>query len=243
MKFTRFIILALATLTVADHAQEASEADFTPIFDGETFEGWEHHGNWIVEYGAFYRKENGGSLTYTAANVPDDFELRFEWKVSKGCNSGIYYRPGQVEYQILDNEHSPYGANARQAAGSLFFCMAPRKDATKPFGEWNTGRILCDGTVIEHWINGERVLSFDYADPKWADYVALLGIRGGDLTGRGGRLWLQDHGQDVWFRHLRWRELDKDEVVTADPDFEPMPVTGEALAAEKARVERMRSAR
>ena len=73
MKFTRFIILALATLTVADHAQEASEADFTPIFDGETFEGWEHHGNWIVEYGAFYRKENGGSLTYTAANVPDDF--------------------------------------------------------------------------------------------------------------------------------------------------------------------------
>jgi len=219
------------------------EPGFTSLFDGETFEGWEHGGNWVVEDGAFYRKERGGSLTYTAATVPDDFELRFEWKVSKGCNSGVYYRPGQVEYQILDNVHSPYGENARQAAGSLFFCMAPRKDATKPFGEWNTGRILCDGTVIEHWINGERVLSFDYADPKWADSVSLLGIRGGDLTGRGGRLWLQDHGQDVWFRHLRWRELPADEIVTADPDFEPMPATGEALAAENARVERMRAAR
>ena len=227
------------------HAAEpmAPEPGFTSLFDGKSFAGWEHGGNWVIEDGAFHRKERGGSLTYTAATVPDDFELRFEWKVSKGCNSGVYYRPGQVEYQILDNVHSPYGENARQAAGSLFFCMAPRNDATKPFGEWNTGRILCDGTVIEHWLNGERVLSFDYVDPKWADYVELLGIRGGDLTGRGGRLWLQDHGQDVWFRHLRWRELDEDEVVRADPTFEPMPVTGEALDKENARVERMRAAR
>ena len=64
--------------------------------------------------------------------------MRFEWKVSKGCNSGVYYRPGQVEYQVLDNVHSPYGENARQAAGSLFFCMAPSEDATRPFGEWNS---------------------------------------------------------------------------------------------------------
>ncbi len=52
------------------------------------------------------------------------------------------------------------------------------------------------GTVIEHWLNGERVLSFDSADPKWKWYVDLLAIRGGDLSGRGGRLSLQDHGQE-----------------------------------------------
>jgi len=219
------------------------EPGFTSLFDGKTFAGWEHAGNWVIEDGAFYRQRRGGSLTYTAATVPDNFELRFQWKVSEGCNSGLYYRPGQVEYQVLDNVHSPYGENARQAAGSLFFCMAPREDATKPLGQWNTGRVICDGTVIEHWVNGKRVLSFDYADPKWAWYVDLLAVRGGDLTGRGGQLWLQDHGQDVWFRNLRWRELGEDDVVQADPTFEPLPVTGEALAKEEARVARMRAAR
>jgi len=94
---------------------------FVSLFDGKTFEGWEHTGNWVIEDGAFYRNAKGGSLTYTTATVPDDFELRFEWKVSKGCNSGVYYRPGQVEYQILDNVNSPYGENARQAAASIFF--------------------------------------------------------------------------------------------------------------------------
>lgn len=219
------------------------ESGFVSLFDGKSFEGWSHAGNWTIEDSAFFRKDRGGSLTYTAATVPDDFELRFEWKVSKGCNSGVYYRPGQVEYQILDNVDSPYGENARQAAASLFFCMAPKKDATRPVGEWNTARVICQGSVIEHWLNGERVLSFDYEDRKWAEYVELLGIRGGDLTGRGGRIWLQDHGQDVWFRNLRWRKIPEDEVITPDPDFKPMPVTGEALQKERERVARMLEAK
>ncbi len=227
---TRSIVQALAT---------EKRTGFTDLSDGNRFAGWTHGGNWVIEDGAFYRKEKGGSLTYTNATVPDDFELRFEWKVSKGCNSGVYYRPGQVEYQVLDNANSPYGENARQAAASIFFCMAPKKDATRTFGEWNTGRVICKGTVIEHWLNGERVISFDYTDPKWAEYVKLLGIRGGDLTGRGGKLWLQDHGQDVWFRKLRWREIPTTEMLAPDPTFKPMPVTGAALEKEQARVRGM----
>ncbi|MDF1754906.1 MAG: exo-alpha-sialidase [Verrucomicrobiales bacterium] len=223
---------------------ENSDKAFTPISNGTDFEGWEQKGNWVIdEEGAFYRKARGGDLIYTKSTVPDDFELRFEWKVSKGCNSGVYYRPGQVEYQVLDNIGSPYGENARQAAASIFFCMAPKRDNTRPVGEWNTGRILCKGSVIEHWLNGEAVISFDYNDPKWAEYVELLDARGGDLTGRGGKIKLQDHGQDVWYRNLRWREIPADETVTPDPDFEPMPVTGAALEKEQARVKRMLEAK
>ena len=121
--------------------------------------------------------------------------------------------------------------------------MAPAKEATKPVGEWNTARVICQGTVIEHWLNEERVLSFDYADPKWRWYVELLGIRGGDLTRRGGHLWLQDHGQDVWFRRLRWREIPASESINPDPSFEPMPVTGAALEKEQARVKAMLEAK
>ena len=221
-------------------ANEETRIGFTPLSDGKTFEGWQHDDNWVIdEEGAFYRNEKGGSLTYTASTVPDDFELRFEWKVSKGCNSGLYYRPAQYEYQVLDNIGSPYGENPRQAAGSLFFCMAPSKDNTRPVGAWNTARVKCKGSVIEHRLNGEAVISFDYSDPKWAEQIELLRIRGADLSARGGRISLQDHGQPVWFRNLRWREIPEDEEVVADPDFKPMPIPPAALEKEQARVRSM----
>ncbi len=236
-QFTKLMCLGVAFLVQTN--APASESTFTPLFDGETFDGWEHSGNWVIKDNAFYRKSSGGPLTYTVSKVPDDFEFRFQWKVSEGCNSGVYYRPGQVEYQVLDNIGSPYGENARQAAGALFFCMAPSKDATLAVGQWNTARIICQGSVIEHWLNDERVLSFDYADPKWEWYVELLAARGGDLTGRGGQLWLQDHGQEVWFRNLSWREIPPNEVIVPEPSFKPLPVTGKALEKERARVKAM----
>jgi hypothetical protein len=165
------LLVALCGVVGSFGAEPAAEAGFVAISDGKGFAGWEQSGNWVIEEGAFYRKEKGGPLTYTAANVPDDFELRFEWKVSRGCNSGVYYRPGQVEYQVLDNSGSPYGENARQAAASIFFCMAPSEDATLPVGEWNTARVICQGTVIEHWLNEKRVLSFGV-------FAVLCGTRG-----------------------------------------------------------------
>lgn len=239
----KVLITSIFLFAGLSHAMTANPvSDWKNLFDGKSFTDWEHAGNWVIEDGAFYRKEDGGPLTYTKAWVPDDFELRFEWKVSQACNSGVYYRPGQYEYQILDNVHSSYGANPRQSAGSLFFGMAPSHDATKPFGQWNTGRVKCKGTVIEHWVNGERVLSFDYTDPRWSHQVELLNLRGADLDARGGTLWLQDHGQPVWFRNLHWREIPTGETVRADPNFQPMPVTGEALKQEQERVERMRAA-
>jgi len=109
-----------------------STAKWVTLFDGKSFTCWEQAGNWVIADCSFYRRAKGGPLTYTVATVPDDFELRFEWKVSKGCNSGVYYRPAQYEYQVLDNLNSPYGENPRQAAAALFFCMAPSKDATRP---------------------------------------------------------------------------------------------------------------
>ena len=199
-------------------------------------------GNWVIEDGAFYRKDKGGSLTYTAKTVPDDFELRFEWKVSKGCNSGVYYRPGQYEYQVLDNANSPYGENPRQAAASLFFCMAPSKDATKPFGEWNEGRVVCKGTVIQHWLNGEKVIDFDYTDPKWAKEVELLRIRGADLAARGGKLSAAGPRRGrVVSQHPPAHDSAGREL--ARSEFTPMPIPPAALEKENARVEQMLKAK
>ena len=84
-----------------------------------------------LELPVYPGREGGGSLTYSKRRLPDNFELRCQWKVNKGSNSGVYYRPGQYEYQILDNKVHRDGHNPRTSAASLYFCMAPSHDATK----------------------------------------------------------------------------------------------------------------
>lgn len=233
-----FFLRLLICLVVASPFTRALEPGFESLFDGKTLDGWKNEGNWAVVDGEIARVKRGGSLIYEKAKVPDDFELRFEWKVSKGCNSGVYYRPGQYEYQLLDNANSHYGENPRQAAASLFFCMAPTKDVVKPFGEWNEGRVVCKGTVIQHWLNGEKVIDFDYADPRWHADLEILRIRGGDLTKRGANLSLQDHGADVWLKNLRWRAIPDAEIVTTE-NLTPMPIPDNALRPEQERVNTM----
>lgn len=230
--------VVLASVALPALSAEEQRLGFDPLFDGKSFTGWEQKGNWVIEDGAFYRKDKGGDLTWKVKQIPNDFELRFEWKVSQGCNSGVYYRPGQYEYQVLDNVGSPYGENPRQAAASLFFCMAPSKDATRALGEWNEGRIVGKGTVLQHWLNGEAVIDFDYTDPRWAKEIELLRIRGANLAARGAFLRLQDHGQDVWFRNLRLRTIPPEEKLTRFP-FTPMAIPPAALEKENARVQRM----
>lgn len=214
------------TLTSAE-----KDAGFELLFNGENLDGWKHGGNWKVEEGVITREGKGGSLIYQERTVPDDFELRFEWKVAEGSNSGVYYRPTQYEYQILDNAVHADGKNPRTSAASLYFCMAPSHDATRPVGEWNEGRVICKGTVIQHWLNGEKVVSFDYTDPKWEFNVDMLKQRGGDLSARGAHLSLQDHGDPVWYRGIKLRSLRPDDQVDLSP-VQPATIPDDVLKAE-----------
>ncbi len=138
----------------------------------------------------------------------------------------------------MDNEKHRDGKNPRTSAASLYFCMAPSKDNTKPVGKWNVGRILCKGTVVQHWLNGEKVVAFDYADKKWAANIDLLKRRGGNLNARGANLSLQDHGDPVWYRAIKLRTIPKDEKVTAD-NFTPAKISKDILKAEKEKLIRI----
>lgn len=230
------VLLSCAAAAWAEAPNTLSPAEkqdgFELLFNGKDFEGWQQSGNWKIEGDAFGRADKGGGITFKTKPIPDDFELTFDWKVAKGSNSGIYYRPGQYEYQILDNAHHGDGKNPRTSAASLYFCMPPSKDATKPVGEWNSGRIVCKGSVIQHWLNGEKVVDFDYKDSKYAFEVELLDIRGADLAKRGAHLHLQDHGDPVWYRNLKLRTLG------AEAKLDHTPVTPAAVPEEKLKYER-----
>ena len=217
---------------------EERKAGFEVLFNGRDLERWQESGNWVIEDGALSCSSRGGGISYQAQKIPDDFELRFQWKVAKGSNSGVYYRPGQYEYQILDNQVHPDGKNPRTSAASLYFCMAPSKDATKPVGQWNSGRIVCKGTVVQHWLNGVKVIGFDYADPKWARNVDLLKKRGGDLAERGAYLSLQDHGDPVWYRAIKLRALGSDDTLDRAP-VTPAEIPAAVLQEEAKKLERI----
>ena len=193
---------------------------------------WKHSGNWKIESGVIAWQGKGGSLVYIGKKIPDDFELQFEWKVSERSNSGVYYRPTQYEYQILDNEAHPDGRNPRTSAASLYFCAQPSKDMTKPVGQWNTGRIVCKGTIIQHWLNGEKVIHMDHKDPKWAANVDMLRQRGGNLDARGANLSLQDHGDPVWYQNICLKELKETDIIDM-AEVTPAVIPAGVLEAEK----------
>lgn len=228
-------VLSPATASTAEpDSTQAAQAEevFQALSKGDTLDGWKHNGNWQIKSGVISRQGKGGSLVYMDKKMPDDFELKFEWKVDKGSNSGVYYRPTQYEYQILDNDAHPDGKNPRTSAASLYFCVPPSQDKTKPVGQWNMGRIVCKGTIIQHWLNGEKVIHLDYRDPKWASQVEMLKQRGGNLDARGAHLSLQDHGDPVWYRNLQLRELHPEDPLDLT-EVQPAKIKLEVLEAEK----------
>lgn len=207
-------------------------SEFKSLFNGKNLDGWSHNGNWDVQDGVISRTGKGGSLVYKTEVIPDDFELQFEWKVAAKSNSGVYYRPGQYEYQILDNQGHGNGSNPRTSAASLYFCMQPSHDATKPVGQWNQGKIICKDSVIQHWLNGHKVIDMDYKDPKYAFNVEMLKQRGADLNARGAHLSLQDHGDPVWYRNIKLRTIEKHEKLDRTP-VTPAIIPTPILEAEK----------
>ena len=99
MLFIVAVISCCTTGVTADQpilTSDEQTAGFELLFNGENLDGWKQSGNWKVKNGVLTRGGKGGSLTFITKKIPDDFELRFDWKVAKGSNSGVYYRRGST---------------------------------------------------------------------------------------------------------------------------------------------------
>lgn len=211
-------LLLLPLLLLAPlHAKE----DWIQLFDGKSLEGWTAPGGgkpgegWKVVDGTLHRAGAGGDLV--SVREFGDFELEFEWMISAKGNSGVKYRvrkePGGwlgPEYQVLDDAGHPNGKNPRTSAAALYEIAAPDAGKIlKPAGEWNLSRIVAKGPVLEHWLNGKRVLRLDTRTPAWAEAKKaskFANVEGFAEEGKG-RILLQDHGDEVRFRTVKIREL------------------------------------
>lgn len=214
--------LALAAVMTAEEPATKTPGAWQPLFDGRTFEGWTTKdgqpvtAGWEIRDGVIHRAGAGGDIVSRTEWL--DFELEFEWKVAAKANSGLKYRVGDYtpagrgigpEYQVLDDAGHPNGTNPKTSAGSLYDLVPPAAaKKLRPVGEWNQSRVVARGPRLEHWLNGEKIIDVDLTSDAWRTALGASKFKAAaDFATRKGRLLLQDHGDEAWFRALRIREL------------------------------------
>lgn len=225
------LAIALASCVVQTSKVEAPNT-LTPretsdgwklLFDGRTTAGWRGYkaetmpAGWQVRDGALTRVDQAGDIVSDEQYA--SFELSFEWKISPGGNSGVFFHVTEdhdyvwetgPEYQILDNSMHADGANVLTSAASNYALNAPAEDHTRPVGQWNEGRISVHGAHVEHWLNGYKVLEYELWSPEWKELVAAskFGAMPDYGMRKTGHLALQDHGDEVAYRSIKIKRLD-----------------------------------
>jgi hypothetical protein len=202
----------------------ADSGDWQALFDGKTTTGWHSMGKptfpnkgWSIEEGCLHLlPQKGGGGDIITARQYTNFEFSCEWRVSRDCNSGIKYliqeKDGAVgpEYQILDdvnNAEAKHGTT--HSTATLYDVLGTTNAHVKPLGEFNDTRIRVEGTHVEHWLNGVKVVSYDLGSPELLAAIAKSKFNTTPFYGRkrAGHILLQDHGHEVWFKNLKIREL------------------------------------
>jgi hypothetical protein len=209
---------AATVLTAAERAE-----GWRTLFDGSGLDAWRGYRKPALPDGW---QVVDGSLALVTAGAGDiitreqfrNFDLRLEWKVAPGGNSGVFFRATEEgnyiwqsasEMQVLDDERHADGKSELTSAGSNFALYPARRGVSRPAGEWNAVRLLVNGSHAEHWLNGVKVVEYELGSAEWEARVRASKFASMPLYGRApqGHIGLQDHGDRVEFRNIRIRVL------------------------------------
>ncbi|GAB2781185.1 DUF1080 domain-containing protein [Rhabdobacter roseus] len=224
------LCLVLIGCLVAGSVWAQKPGKWQNLFDGKTTQGWHNYGKegvkgWMVMGGSLMT--HGGSGDLVTDQEFEDFEMEFEFKIPAKSNSGVMYKvvevPGKPpyftgpEYQVIDDEgYPPFNdggkmvtINDKQKTGANYDMHAPSQAVAKPVGQWNKGRILVKNNQVEHWLNGVKVVAYEYGSDAWKADVAKSKFKSWDYATphAKGKIALQDHGDEAWYRNIRIRTL------------------------------------
>lgn len=212
-----FLLCAPAVVARAVPPAEAADG-FVALFNGRDTEGWTTAGNisaWKAVDGELHiDKAAGNGWWLRTVKQYRDFDLRLEFNVPKGGNSGVGIRGSTTgdpaftgfEVQIFDSHGQQPAVNV---CGAVYGAIAPASVACKPAGEWNEYRILLVGDTLNVWLNGAQIHKDEKLDDRGFvhDPKNKSPLRDRLTT---GHIALQDHGDPVRFRNLRIKDLSPD---------------------------------
>ncbi len=202
------------------------------LFDGKTKNGWHVYNNstdgsaWKVADGTLFLDpeakgpDNAGGGDLINEQEFENYHFKLEWKLTPNGNSGVIFQaqedkkyrwPWQTgpEMQILDNNGHPDAKIKTHRAGDLYDMISSSPETVKPVGEWNLLEIVADRGKLEFYLNSVKVVSTTQWDDNWRDMIAKSKFKNSKEFGtyKKGKLALQDHGDKVWFRNIKVREL------------------------------------
>ncbi|WP_422926656.1 3-keto-disaccharide hydrolase [Singulisphaera sp. PoT] len=215
LKSTGLLLLALAA------GAFAAESDFTLIFDGTSGKGWITNkdskplSKANVQADGLNPHKSGGYIV--AHERPHgDFVFDFDYKLTKGCNSGVFIRVGELKEPVmtgLEIAIDDTTGTGLHDSGAFYDLVSPKVNAQKPAGEWNHMTITAKGPKIEVVLNGEAVSKIDLSEwtepgkrPDGSKHkFAKVTVK--DFA-RPGYLGFQDHGSDCWYKNVKIKDLD-----------------------------------
>ncbi|HKZ36076.1 MAG TPA: DUF1080 domain-containing protein [Chryseolinea sp.] len=230
---TIFTAILITCITMAGEAQNTLTAQekkegWKLLFDGKTTQGWRQYNSdkisprWKVSKGELYLdksvKEGTGDIITDGEFK--DYDLSLEWKIDACGNSGVIFNVVEdpkfqatyytgPEMQVLDNTCHPDAKITKHRAGDLYDLISCSKETVKPAGEWNVARIVSKDAKMEFWLNGTKTVEFTMHTPEWDQMVANSKFKTMSNFGKAlkGHIALQDHGDGVYFRNIKIREL------------------------------------
>ena len=198
------------------------------LFDGKTTAGWRNFNSskagpgWKVQNGELYldKTVNEGRGDILTDAEYENYEFTIEWKIDACGNSGVIFNVVEdpkyeatyvtgPEMQVLDNACHPDAKIIKHRAADLYDLISSSAEPVKPAGEWNMAVIRSDNGKMEFWLNGTKVVEFTMHDAKWDEMVAASKFKTMPDFGKAhkGHIALQDHGDSVWYRNIKIREL------------------------------------
>ncbi|WP_257326608.1 3-keto-disaccharide hydrolase [Pseudoalteromonas rhizosphaerae] len=203
-------------------SKEEQSAGWQLLFDGKDMSHWRNFKSetlspkWTIDNGAMLLTKGGGDIL--TKKVYRNFDLQIDWKISTKGNSGIFVLADETgsmiyshapEIQIIDNEEHPDNKIDSHLAGSIYDLFAAPTTAHKPANNWNSVRIRMQDKHLQVWQNGISTLSIVIGSTTWNTLVAnsKFATWSNFAAAEQGHIGLQDHGDKVWFKNIKIKEL------------------------------------